>query len=321
MRLSPALLAALLPGAAAALQVPLPPGAILAAEDAAPIAAPVLPTGPWAGGPPPAAEARGATTRRAWRVPGQPDPGALLEPIRAALGAEGYTILYSCADTACGGYDFRFALDLLPAPQMYVDLGDFRYLLATRGSEPGESFAAVVTSRGLGAGYVHVTAVEPADAPPTGQTADPALDLEPLLPEAPASAASGNDPAAEDLAQRLAAQGHVVLEGLSFTTGAAALAEAEYDSLRALAQFLADNPRAVVALVGHTDAIGALDANIRLSRARADAVRTRLIATHGADPARLQAEGAGYLAPVASNLTPEGRDANRRVEAVLLAND
>jgi outer membrane protein OmpA-like peptidoglycan-associated protein len=310
MRLPPALLAVLVAAPAAALEVPLPPGAVLSAEDAAPVAAPPLPTGPHSGAPPPLAEARGATTRRAWRVPGATDPGTLLDPIRAALEAAGYTRVYSCEDRTCGGYDFRFALDLLPAPGMHVDLGDYRYLLARQETEAGDSFAAVVTSRGLSEGFVHVTQVAPAAAPPAAAPLEAAPVPAPLPRTGP-----------DALAAALTAEGHAVLDGLAFTTGAAALAEAEYDSLRDLARFLADNPRAVVALVGHTDAEGSLEANIRLSRARAEAVRARLIRAHGADSARLEALGAGFLAPLASNLTPEGRDANRRVEAVLLRNE
>jgi hypothetical protein len=130
MRRLTTLLAALLPGAALAVEVPLPSGAVLTAEDRTAIASPVLPEGPWAGGPPPGREARGAVTRRAWRVPGAPTPDALMDGVRAALEAQGLAVVYACADRACGGYDFRFALDLLPAPEMYVDLGDYRYLLA-----------------------------------------------------------------------------------------------------------------------------------------------------------------------------------------------
>ncbi len=311
MRLAPALLVALAAAPAAAVEVPLPPGAVLAAEDAAPVAAPPLPTGPHSGAPPPLAEARGATSRRAWRIPGATDPGALLAPIRDALEAAGYAPVYSCADTACGGYDFRFALDLLPAPDMHVDLGDFRYLLARRESDTGDSFAAVITSRGRSAGYVHMTDVAPAAVLPETTVPAPVTEID----------TAAGAPAPAGLAAQLLAQGHAVLDGLAFTTGAAALAEADYDSLRDLAGFLADNPRAVVALVGHTDAQGSLEANIRLSRARAEAVRARLISAHGADGARLEALGAGYLAPLASNLAPGGRDANRRVEAVLLANE
>ena len=48
-------------------------------------------------------------------------------------------------------------------------------------------------------------------------------------------------------------------------------------------------------------------------------MRARLISEYGIDPARIEAEGMGYLAPVASNLTEAGRQANRRVEAILLS--
>jgi OOP family OmpA-OmpF porin len=127
------------------------------------------------------------------------------------------------------------------------------------------------------------------------------------------------EPAPTDLAARLLAEGHVVLGGLQFPSGSASLAEDRYESLAGLAAFLAANPTASIVLVGHTDATGTLAANTALSRARAQAVRTRLIGAHGADPDRIAAEGAGWLAPVASNLTPEGQAANRRVEAVLLS--
>jgi OOP family OmpA-OmpF porin len=72
-----------------------------------------------------------------------------------------------------------------------------------------------------------------------------------------------------------------------------------------------------VALVGHTDAEGGLAANIDLSRRRAAAVRDRLVAQHGIAAERLSAEGVGWLAPRATNATEAGREANRRVEAVV----
>ena len=71
-------------------------------------------------------------------------------------------------------------------------------------------------------------------------------------------------------------------------------------------------------LVGHTDTVGSLDANIALSRRRAEAVRARLVEAHGVDGARIDARGVGYLAPAVANDSDEGREANRRVEAVLL---
>ena len=71
-------------------------------------------------------------------------------------------------------------------------------------------------------------------------------------------------------------------------------------------------------LVGHTDAVGSLEANTALSRERAQAAAAYLRDRHGLDPARIESAGAGYLAPVASNLDATGRTENRRIEAVLL---
>jgi outer membrane protein OmpA-like peptidoglycan-associated protein len=315
MRRASLIAALLVAGTAGAVEVPLPPGATLAAEDAVTFAVTSLPEGPWAGGPPPAVGAEGAVTRRAWRVAeGGLTPDQLLAPIRDALVADGFTVLYTCADRACGGYDFRFGLDLLPAPAMFVDLGNYRYLVAEADTEDGRRLAAVVTSTGLGAGYVHVTTVDPAAQP----VALPDLQGPPA-PDAAAPAPVEPAPAPADLAQRLVADGHVVLDGLDFPSGSASLAADRYESLVLLAAFLAANPTATIVLVGHTDATGTLAANTALSRARAQAVRTRLIGAHGSDGDRITAEGAGFLAPVASNLTPEGQAANRRVEAVLLS--
>ncbi|MEM7521233.1 MAG: OmpA family protein, partial [Pseudomonadota bacterium] len=47
-------------------------------------------------------------------------------------------------------------------------------------------------------------------------------------------------------------------------------------------------------------------------------VRQRLIDEFGVPAAQLDAEGMGYLSPIASNLDPAGRDRNRRVEVVIL---
>ena len=74
-----------------------------------------------------------------------------------------------------------------------------------------------------------------------------------------------------------------------------------------------------IALVGHTDNIGGLDGNIALSVSRAQAVRERLITQYAISPDRLEARGMGYLSPHTTNTTEAGREANRRVEAVVLA--
>jgi OOP family OmpA-OmpF porin len=113
-------------------------------------------------------------------------------------------------------------------------------------------------------------------------------------------------------------RGFVILADLEFATGTSQLSEGRYASLQELADVLLERTDLRVALVGHTDAVGVLAANLALSRARAQAVRTRLIEEYGIEASRLDAEGIAYLGPIASNLTPEGRQRNRRVEAVLL---
>ena len=54
--------------------------------------------------------------------------------------------------------------------------------------------------------------------------------------------------------------------------------------------------------------------NLKLSRQRADNIRTYLIVTYGIDPKRITAKGFGSKRPVADNRTEEGRRKNRRIE-------
>lgn len=69
-------------------------------------------------------------------------------------------------------------------------------------------------------------------------------------------------------------------------------------------------------MVGHTDNVGTLDYNMKLSKARADAVMKELVTKYKVSAGRLKAYGVGSLAPVASNKTDDGHAKNRRVELV-----
>jgi OOP family OmpA-OmpF porin len=68
-----------------------------------------------------------------------------------------------------------------------------------------------------------------------------------------------------------------------------------------------------VQVIGHTDGLGARDANIALSAARADTVKGYLVGKQIPE-AMLETSGAGPDRPVASNATAEGRARNRRIE-------
>jgi outer membrane protein OmpA-like peptidoglycan-associated protein len=70
-----------------------------------------------------------------------------------------------------------------------------------------------------------------------------------------------------------------------------------------------------VEVAGHTDNVGASEANQRLSQERAQAVMAALVA-RGVKADRLTAKGYGQTTPVADNRTEDGRTKNRRVELV-----
>ncbi|MFD2175580.1 OmpA family protein [Rhodobacter lacus] len=309
MRAARALLAAgliglALPALAAPFSFEPPPGATVSAERGAPASSYEIRIGPWKNGAAPSQHLEGNRSDTAWRLRANQDTSLqIFAALRAQIEEAGFAVVFECETDACGGFDFRYALDLLPEPEMHVDLGDFRYLTARR----GDIWLALTVSRSSESGFVHLTrvAVQQVTPPP----AEPGL----AAPQpAPAPGATG-------IGARLEASGAVALDDLVFESGASALGEGSYASLAGLADYLATHPEAQVALVGHTDNDGALAANIALSKARAAAVRERLISRHGVAPAQISAEGAGWMAPRASNLTPEGREKNRRVEAVLLA--
>ena len=284
----------------------------------------------------PARHLEGSLDQRAFRLDGaRANTLALMQPLRAQLEQFGYLVIFACATTDCGGFDFRFGMDVLPEPQMHVDLGDFRYLAAENAQG---DMVSLLVSRALDQGFVQVTALTAgpgADLAPD-PAPDPATDPTPTLADPASADAAIAGPAIADtgvtqpgpdsgpsrpepgsLAGDLAQAGSAALDDLDFASGKATLQEGDYPSLAALADWLKAHPDQKVTLVGHTDAIGALAGNIDLSRQRAAAVRDRLTADYGVAKAQMDAQGAGYLAPRATNQTPEGRQINRRVEVIV----
>ena len=114
----------------------------------------------------------------------------------------------------------------------------------------------------------------------------------------------------------LKVSGHVAVYGVYFDTGKAVVKPESTPALLEVTKLLTADPALKLWVVGHTDSVGAVDANMRLAQARADAVVAALTTTHGVSPARLKGYGVGPLAPVASNEGEEGRAKNRRVELV-----
>ncbi|MFY0659106.1 MAG: OmpA family protein [Shimia sp.] len=269
----------------------------------------------------------GTLRKRSWRFSsGFPGTGSVNADLAAQLLDDGYDLILSCDAAGCGGFDFRFGIDVLLPPQMFVDLSDYFYLSARRETDAGPEAVAALVSRTAQAGMVQIYDIRPDSVPapePTEASAPPdppKQDEQPQPTAAPEVTTPVTPPeTATDIAKTLDQSGHVVLSDLSFETGASRLADTEFATLAALAEYLKADPNRRIALVGHTDSKGSLAANTSLSQKRAAAVRTRLINTHGVPKAQVEAQGAGYLAPIATNLTEAGRTLNRRVEAVLLS--
>lgn len=308
-----ALASALLPasGAWAAPTLQMPDGAIKSGGSVQPAVGFTLPVGPWAQGSLQARMVQGEVTSSAWHLPGAAETTLqIFAPLKDQLLAENFKPLFECATDACGGFDFRYAIEVLPEPQMHVDLGDFLFLSAERISLVGPEYVTLLVSRSTERGFVQLVRVGAARPEPIATV--------PGAQDAPAAdPASG--PLHPGLAETLEAQGYVELQDLVFATGSSELDAGRFESLAVLAAYLKDNPRARITLVGHTDADGSLAANIALSERRARSVAERLIAEFGVSAAQLASDGVGYLAPRASNLTDEGRRRNRRVEAMLAA--
>ncbi|MCB1367847.1 MAG: OmpA family protein [Rhodobacteraceae bacterium] len=286
-----------------------PDGTIRDFAEATPAERLLLPVGPYQNGKIDTATAEGPVLREVWKtVNPKVETARLIAPLRSQLEDAGYSILYECETRDCGGFDFRFKADVVDEPMMHVDLGDYRYLAATKPDGDKASFIGLLVSRSPERGFIQVTRI---GALPEGDTE---VALSTKQPTADAADLAGDD---GTLAAKLGLNGAAVLEGLEFVRGASDLSGEPSTALQELADFLKDNPDRKVILVGHTDASGSLAGNIALSRKRAAAVMQQLVDQYGVDAAQVSAEGIGYLAPRANNATPEGRDRNRRVEVVL----
>ena len=104
----------------------------------------------------------------------------------------------------------------------------------------------------------------------------------------------------------------IQLNNIYFETGKATLNTSVSSDLDKLIRFLKDNPEARLEIQGHTDNVGSLAMNNKLSQARANSV-VNYLAKSGIELGRLIAKGYGPSIPLAENTTPEGRAKNRRV--------
>jgi outer membrane protein OmpA-like peptidoglycan-associated protein len=203
-----------------------------------------------------------------------------------ALMKAGFKQIYTCHDNECG----------TAAPQ--TDLGfikgwDNRYWVAKLARPTGDVYAAVNTD---GSGETH------------NQTHILVVELKPMEGGMVVASAAA-------LADDLAKTGHSALYGIYFDTGKAEVKPESEPALVEVAKLLTQDSGLKLIVAGHTDNVGGFASNMDLSRKRAEAVVAALT-SRGIAAARLNPQGLGPCAPVASNDDESGRARNRRVELV-----
>ena len=136
----------------------------------------------------------------------------------------------------------------------------------------------------------------------------------PKLPEAEMKGGvMPSNGAGKGMEMKLAEKEPVEIYGIYFDFNSAHIKPESEDVLKQISDVMHKNPGWKLSVSGHTDNVGGDDFNLKLSQARAAAVKTALVKEYGIAPGRLTTEGHGASQPIADNTKVEGRARNRRV--------
>ena len=121
---------------------------------------------------------------------------------------------------------------------------------------------------------------------------------------------------AKTMATDIGTSGRVAIYGVYFDFNKADVKPESDSALKEITKLLQQDAKLKLYVVGHTDSVGGLDYNMKLSQQRSESVVKELVSKYNVAPDRLKAYGVGPLAPVTSNDSEEGKAKNRRVELV-----
>jgi len=110
------------------------------------------------------------------------------------------------------------------------------------------------------------------------------------------------------------------LSDIQFSADSAEIPRAEMARLNEVAEILKGIPGRRIEVAGHTAMAGTEENRLRISSERAQAVADYLVSLGARSAREISSIGFGASRPVASNDTPEGMAANRRVEITILGN-
>jgi outer membrane protein OmpA-like peptidoglycan-associated protein len=123
------------------------------------------------------------------------------------------------------------------------------------------------------------------------------------------------DGASMNMLDAIMTDGKFVTHGINFNVNSAELKPESMGVIGDVVKYMKEHADLKLQIDGHTDSDGGDDANMKLSQARADAVKDAMLKA-GIDGSRLTTKGMGESKPIASNDSPQGKAENRRVEFV-----
>lgn len=104
---------------------------------------------------------------------------------------------------------------------------------------------------------------------------------------------------------------------VEFASDSARIDPRYYDRVNDVGAYLKKYPTTTAVIEGHTDSLGSAKQNLLLSQQRADSVVNYLMEKFGIEGERLSAKGYGSTRRIAYDSTPEGRQQNRRINAII----
>ncbi len=192
-----------------------------------------------------------------------------------------------------------------------------RLLAQIRAEEAEQAALEAETARALGE---QATAAALEEAEQARRVADAQAQEAALAKKEAALAGAAADALRVRLENLRATRGatgmQMTIEDVAFGSGRSSLHPEARASLGGVVEFVNREPAKPIRIEGHTDASGNPNANLALSRKRAEAVRDALVAD-GVDASRISVIGLGSERPLAPNDTAEGRSKNRRVDVIL----
>ena len=251
-----------------------------------------LPMGPWVKGKFTKTERlEGKVSRLVYDNPRDRSTLEIFRNYQQALTKGGFQTVFACSAAECGD----------AGNEPTADLG---YWCVTNKIQCPESMRYIVAklTRAEGDVYAAVKVL-------TWQTYLIVVELKPMQ----TGMVTVN---AKALADDINKSGHVAVYGIYFDTGKSVIKPESQPVIAEIAKMLNSEPSLRLHVVGHTDNVGTLASNMKLSKQRAEAVVNALVNDDRIAASRLIANGVGPLAPVASNAAEDGRAKNRRVELV-----